>query len=133
MRITEIVKSLQLPSTDFVLFGSGPMDIFGLRLAHDIDLYISEKLFKQLRCSNDWRTHKPSVRGLSKIVNGIEIEAFPEWNFTGFNPSFDEIYKRSILIDEIRVASLEDVLKTKKAMNRPKDIGDIKLIEKYLN
>lgn len=51
MRIVDRVKDLGLPADEFIVFGSGPLEAFGIRETRDVDLFISKALYKQLQAS----------------------------------------------------------------------------------
>ena len=60
--LKELAK-LNLPKDKFVIFGSGPMAIRGIRNSEDLDILVKEDLWKEL--SNKYPlydTKKPSIK-----------------------------------------------------------------------
>ncbi len=43
------VKKLNLPTNEYVVIGSGLLDVLGIRKAVDIDIVASRQLFKKLQ------------------------------------------------------------------------------------
>ncbi|MBI3626670.1 hypothetical protein HY224_01340 [Candidatus Uhrbacteria bacterium] len=64
------VKALNLPKNSYIVFGSCPLAIAGLREANDIDLLVSEEIFLKLKTVG-WRETlkkpKPSLPRLDQI------------------------------------------------------------------
>lgn len=123
------VKELNLPKGSYVVFGSCPMAAAGIREANDIDLLVSEEIFKQLQKAG-WRTKNKGPKD-NLLVKNV-FEAHPKWDFSSYNPTLTQLLLTANFIDEIPFAALEEVQKWKAAFGRPKDLKDIKLIDKYL-
>lgn len=123
------VKSLKLPSDSYVVFGSCPMAMAGIRDANDIDLFVSPEVFASLREAG-WQVRQ---KGLNEnpLVHDV-FEAHDNWNFSSYSPTLEHLLESATLVDGIPFASLEEVRKWKTATARPKDLADIKLIDKYL-
>jgi hypothetical protein len=49
MEIIKEVKSLNLPIGQYVVFGSGPLQIHGIRESNDVDLLVLPGLFEKLK------------------------------------------------------------------------------------
>lgn len=124
------IKEVELPEGSYVVFGSFPLAVAGIRETYDIDIFVSEEEFQKLRESGWQVVHKEN----SGAFLAYDIfEAFKSWNTNTYNPTFTEVLSGATLIEGIRVASLEEVLKWKKAFSRPKDLADVKVIEEYLS
>lgn len=128
--IVSKVKSLNLPKGSYIVFGSCPMTVAGIREAGDIDLLVSKELFKELEVSG-WKQIEKSPNDKPLIKN--EFEAHPHWDFSSYKPTLKHLLETADIVDNIPFASLSEVLKWKTASGRPKDVVDIKLIEEYLN
>ncbi|MFA4845783.1 MAG: hypothetical protein WC654_04460 [Patescibacteria group bacterium] len=121
------VKSLNFPDGSYIVFGSAPLAMAGLREAHDIDFLVSSELFENLR-SKGWeeidkgKNDKPLVHDV--------FEAHKTWDFSSYCPSLEQLLENGTVIDGINFASLEDVRKWKVSSGRPKDLVDIKLIDR---
>jgi len=122
------VKTLNLPKNSYIVFGSCPLAILGLREANDIDLLVSSKIHKSLE-QNGWKkiNKGPKDTPLTYDV----FEAHNNWNFSSYNPTLEDLLTRAIKVDDIPFASVEDVRKWKQGYGRPRDIADIKLIDDY--
>jgi hypothetical protein len=55
MDICEKVKSLALMDGQYVVFGSGPMAIHGIRNSSDIDLFVTEEQYNELKRREGWK------------------------------------------------------------------------------
>jgi hypothetical protein len=123
------VKSLHFPNGSYIVFGSGPLAVLGIRGVNDIDLLVSQELYKEL-----------AKKGWKKIYKGPKdeplthdiFEAHHNWDFSPYAPTLPELLTRAMDIEGIPFASLEDVQKWKEASGRPKDFFDQKLIDNYL-
>lgn len=122
MKFIEELRNLNLPVSQYAVFGSGPLAIRGLRENNDIDIVVSPDLFHKLSKEYPNRGH-----GLALSQN---VDAFVNWDFVSMKP--EDILSHSEIIDGISFAKMELVLELKKRMNRDKDISDIKLIEEYI-
>ena len=115
----------ELPKDQFAIYGSGPLDVRGIRKARDIDLIVTEKLFKEL--SKKYPVKKSTFAKVKIVVDNIEI--FKEWQY---NQDVNKLIKEADIINGIRYVQLKDVLDWKKARALPKDLRDVKLIEEYM-
>ena len=122
------VKTLNLPPNSYIVFGSCPLAIAGLRKAKDIDLLVSRKVFEKLK-RDGWQEMRKSPND-KPLVLGV-FEAHKNWNFSSYSPTLKHLLASATVIDGIPFASLEEVKKWKKASGRPKDLADIELINKY--
>ena len=123
------VKTLDLPKNSYVVFGSCPLAIAGLREAKDIDLLVSEEVFDKLK-KDGWQELQKSPND-KPLVHDI-FEAHSNWNFSSYKPSLEQLLTTATVIDEIPFASLEEVRIWKTASGRPKDIVDVALINTHI-
>jgi hypothetical protein len=122
--------SLQLPNSDFAIFGSGPMVAYGLKkIISDLDIIARGEAWRRAVMLASPRRATSGRGRVVKLFDG-EIEIFDDWTPQGWN--IDRLIDRATMIEGIRFVRLEDVLNWKRQMNRPKDGGDIELIEQYL-
>jgi hypothetical protein len=123
------VKELDLPKGSYVVFGSCPMAAAGIREASDIDMLVSEELFKKLEEAG-WQVldKGPADKPLTYGV----FEAHKSWDFSPYSPTLKHLLATATLIDGIPFASLHEVRKWKVSSGRPKDLIDIKLIDQHL-
>ena len=134
------LRQLNLPEGEYVVFGSGPMEIHGIRKAGDLDLLITGTLWDVLVAQghqpkvDDWEfddadgIHRQIHTEQIKIGN---IEMYREWGYIKETPA--EVIADADIYEGIRFGKLAYVLESKRNFNRPKDKIDVKLIEDYLS
>ena len=126
------LKEMNLPKGKFVIFGSGPMGIRGLKESHDLDVIVTEDIFNDFKKRSDFKGFK-----LDKKKSGNEylekdgIELYENWHPGDWD--INKLIQEAEIIDDLPFVKLEDVLKWKKLKMREKDIKDIELIEDYFN
>ena len=123
------VKALALPKNSYVVFGSCPLAAAGIREANDIDLLVSEEIFKKLRVAG-WEELQKSSND-KPLVHDV-FEAHDNWNFNSYKPTLAHLLSDATVIDDVPFASLAEVRKWKVSSGRPKDLADIKLIDAHL-
>ncbi len=121
------VKKLNLPFGEYAVFGSGVLEAHNIRKAKDIDFIITKNLFQKLKNSG-WTESKYN----DKIIEFNGFQALHDWSYKEYKPNTNELIKNADIINGIPFVQLQEVYKFKKAMGRPKDLVDLKLIEKYL-
>lgn len=123
------VKALNLPPNSFVVFGSGPLAVAGLREANDIDLLVSEEIFAELK-DRGW---KELIKGQNDRPLVFDIfEAHDNWDFSPYSPTLQHILATATVIEGVPFASLKEVRKWKVASGGPKHLADVKLIDQKL-
>ena len=118
-------KKLKLPDGSYAIYGSGPLGVRGIRDIRDLDVIVTDELYQKLK----EKYLRDSKKELIKLG---EIEIYPIW---AWNPTFaglKQTINRAELIDGLRFVLLEDLVKWKQKMGRPKDFKDIELINNYL-
>jgi hypothetical protein len=123
------VKTLNLPKGSYVFFGSCPLAVAGIREANDIDLMVSEELFTKLSGAG-WQEQYKGPNDVP-IVHDV-FEAYKSWNFSSYRPTLEQLIATATVIDGVPFASLEEVRSWKAMGERPKDLADLALIDKYL-
>ena len=129
-QIIDAVKSLNLPEGSYVVFGSCPLAIAGLRDAGDIDMLVSDETLEMLRGLGWQEVDKGKD---DKPLTHDVFEAHNSWKFSAYHPTLEHLLGTAIFIDGIPFASLEEVRKWKVASGRPKDFSDVELIDGYLS
>lgn len=114
------LREMNLSTDEYVIFGSGPMAVRGIRPNNDIDVVVSGRVWESFGvCSNP-----------RKIKKG-HIEICRDWL-----PYFRDI---SVLLDnsetigDFRYVKLPYVLQWKEKSKKPKDKKDAVLIREYLS
>jgi hypothetical protein len=125
---------LQLPPSQYAIFGSGPMfahNIRNLEDLNDIDIIaIGDAWRKSLRFNNGPVIYDDGWKCEHIYLFNEEIEI---WN--GWHPAsgdIDKLITNAEVIDGIPFIRLEDMVIWKKAMNRQKDKEHLLLVENYL-
>jgi hypothetical protein len=123
--IAKLLK-LELPSDDFAVFGSGPMMAHGLKESRDLDLIARGAAWEKALVLGELAK---TPKGDDKVTIG-DIEIFSAWGPGQWD--IDALIDGAEIIGGIRFVRLEEVLKWKRLMGRPKDAGHIALIEEHL-
>ncbi len=123
------VAGLNLPKNSYVVFGSCPLALAGIRESQDIDMLVSKELFYQLQ-KNGWKLAHKGPKD-NPLTHG-DFEAHFRWNFSSYTPTLEHLLLTADIVDGIAFASLDEVRKWKLASGRPKDLKDIELIDKHL-
>jgi hypothetical protein len=129
MNIIEKIKELNLPKDQYVVIGSGVMDILGIRRANDIDLSVTKELHQKLRETGKWEEYE----NYGKIFLKKDVfEINGELNWDKYKTTTEEVIKTAFLIDGIPFMNTEELIKFKMAFGREKDFKDIELIKEYI-
>ncbi|MGW2572310.1 hypothetical protein [Streptomyces sp. NPDC001537] len=129
--LIEKLRSLQLPSADFVVAGSGPLLAHGLREdVRDLDVVARGAAWRLALDLGD-AVLAPSGHGQLVLLFDGSIEVFDRWLPNG--KSTDELIADAEIIDGLPFCSLRDVLDWKVRSDRIKDRLDIQLIKEYLS
>ena len=120
--LLKLLDSLNLPKTEYYILSSGSMLLYGLRdIANDLDLCVSNELFKHLKEKYNLNENNKNDSGFYKISEDIEIIPNDKKNF------------KMDYINGYPVENLKTILEFKEKRNLPKDKKDIENIKKYLN
>ena len=133
-QIIKTMQALNLPSDQYAVFGSGLMDVLGLKKANDIDLLVAERLFDKLGQKTEWKRfiYPDGYPGLKHTVYDLELFYESKMPFCS-QAEIEEKIRRAIAIDGVKFVQLSDILAWKKAFGREKDLRDAALIEHYLH
>lgn len=121
------VRQLNLPKGQFAVFGSGPLVVRGMRDSDDIDLIVTEDVFKQLLKDESW--DKVELRDHHQSLRKGDLEIFYTWAPGAWDVA--ELIKTAETIDGLPFVRLESVVEWKQLRNDVKDQEDLKLIEHY--
>lgn len=123
MKYLDELEKLNLPKDEFAIFGSGPLEIRGIRETNDLDIIVKSELWEKLKKKYPIKSKE---KGLIKIGN---VEIYKKWGkwFNDMNKLIDE----ADIINGLRFVKIERVIEWKEAFNREKDKKDIELINKY--
>jgi hypothetical protein len=120
----QVLKELNLPDDQYVIWGSGPLAIREIREARDVDLVVNKKLWDELSL-------KYVVQGVEK--NLIKIDNIEIWkSLLNLTDVIDDVISAREIIEGFSFMNLSYTLIWKKFWNSKKNLADILLIEKFL-
>ena len=121
------LQALDLPPTDYAVFGSGPLAVRGLIVeVHDLDVVARGAAWEQAKGLGRVCT---AAKGDPVVwLEGGAIEVFGGW--LGWD--IHRLIDNAEIINGLPFARLEDVLAFKLAYGRPKDLAHAQLIEDHL-
>jgi hypothetical protein len=130
--IKAALKQLNLPIGEYAVVGSAVMTMHGLRPAGDIDLIVSERVYKQLK-ANGWREKlREGTHGRPQSLYEDVFDAGMAWGVGAYHPSPQELIDNAQIIEGVPCVSLTAVRDWKKECGREKDLVDVALIDEYL-
>lgn len=121
------LKELNFSTEEYLIISSGPLAIHNIRECNDLDLIISEKLFREL--SKKYQIISEPT--LSKISLG-DIELLFITSYTDPEKDFKYQRDRADIINGFPFQDLATCLFFKEKGEREKDKKDVELIKKYL-
>jgi len=119
----QALRSLRLPTQDYVIFGSGPLLAHGLReQIGDLDLVARRTAWVAVTALG---CPVPAPSGVGRMVRLFDgqIDVFDRWVTEDWD--VDALINTAGLIDGLPYASLSAVLAWKQASDRPKDTDDV--------
>ena len=129
MSLFDRVKSLNLPASDFAIFGSGPLIVRGIIPAsNDLDIICRGQAWERVKAIGE-------LEYLSKydvtIVTmcGGRLTFGSKWAIGEFD--IDELIDGAEEIDGLPFVRLEHVTNYKKISKRPKDLRHIEALKAY--
>lgn len=128
MSLVERVRGLNLPAGTYAVFGSGPLDVRGIREAHDIDIIVTHDQFRKIAADMSWQTKELADHHSSLEKDGVSI--YHTWAPGSWD--LDELIKDADMIDGLPFVELRSILEWKRMRNSTKDQHDVLLIEDYL-
>jgi len=128
MNIIQKIKELNLPNDQYVVIGSGTMSVLGIREANDIDMSVTEELFRKLKETGEWEELEKYGRPFLK-KDVFDINKHLGWE--KYSTTIQEANKSALFIEGIPFMNLDELIKFKYAMGREKDLKDIELIKEY--
>lgn len=130
----ERVKGLGFNVSQFVVIGSGILDAYGIRHADDIDLVVTDELFKELASRKSLElTVRHDEEVVSGDINGEQVEVWRNWMTPDMQSvaDLDYLLQYSTEVDGVRLVSLDYIEAWKKSAGRDKDLRDLELIAVY--
>jgi hypothetical protein len=127
----ELVRKLNLPASDYVIFGSAPVYVHGLRKTlPDLDI-VACRLAWRVVTSLGRPDSAPSGYGNMVELYDGKLQFFDRW----ISPDWDveELIGRADIINDLPIAQLKQVLRSKLQTNRPKDQEDLRALRSYFD
>lgn len=117
------VSDLRLPPDQYLIWGSGPLAMRGLRAAADVDLVVRKVLWDRL-------VQTYGADGPTK--NRIKLGNVEIWkNLTNLTDRIDEIISDAEIIEGFPFMKLRYTLEWKRFRNSSKDVNDMRLIKEW--
>jgi hypothetical protein len=135
-RIIDVVKKLGLPAGEYAVFGSGIMEVCGLRESGDVDFIMTKRLFDDLAATPKWERFVYENNGDEAIKYQGDFVDVGFWECNYF-PGCDEagilrMIKNADIIDGVSFVGLTDTMGWKSGSGREKDLRDVEMIREFL-
>lgn len=127
--IKEAITALNISPDDYIVIGSGILDILGIRKTNDVDVVVSEPVFRAFRKQPDW-VYRSNELGESLVSDVYEM--WLSWGREDTKANLAELKRDEWVIDQIPFISLERLRTWKIKKNRHKDREDVRLIDRFL-
>lgn len=120
----ELIKRLELPSDEYVVIGGAVLESLNLRQTHDIDLVVSERIYRKFQKRPDWKefVHDDGKKVISH--NGYHMMQ------TWMGRKLTTLQQDAQVIDGVPHMSVKQLIACKQRLGRKKDMADILLLEK---
>lgn len=128
MDIFKKLKELDLPIGEYVVIGSGILAALNLREANDLDIAVSDKLFKELQSKPEFKTR---IKYGKFFLHLDDVEIISRLNWEHYPTIINEAINSALMINDFPFLNIEETIKFKRAMGRKKDFKDIELLENF--
>ena len=130
-RLLSAIKSLGIHPEDYVVIGSGLFAALELRDVDDIDLIVSESIFKEIESRESWKK-KDFEDGTYYLTHDL-YEIGLDWDSINAKPNLADLKSNEMVINDIPFVSPQRLISWKHKRGKQKDLEDIKLLENYLS
>lgn len=119
-----MVRRLKLPVDSYVVIGGGVLETLGLRDTMDVDLVVNKEQYRRFH-DKGWREyiHDDGKRILTH--RGYNIMT----SYMGMD--VQRLRRNAFVKDDVYFMGLDDLIKSKEALGRTKDLQDAELIREY--
>ncbi len=124
------LKQLQLPVDKYAIVGSATLAIRGIREANDLDVIVTDDIWKQLVQEYPVTPAPPCER--ITVHEGLDILGEGSMYRNPELASPEEIIRTADIINGYPFINLQLSRKIKSWRNHPKDQKDVQLIDEYL-
>lgn len=125
LRCMDTLKKLNIPKDDFVIYGSAPMVLRGLKEKNnDLDVLVKDSLWENLsvKYPNNINGDYIDIEGVSFTHTGM--------NFLG---ETEDIINNSEIIDGYHILSLAETKKWKEKVGGERHLNDARIIDDYFD
>ncbi|MGB4762802.1 MAG: SulP family inorganic anion transporter [Candidatus Saccharimonas sp.] len=126
LSIADQVKRLEIAKKDYVLVGSGVLDVLGLREAADVDLVVTAAVYEAYRAKHGW--HEFTQANGKKVLSHEGCNLMTVW----VGNQLKQLRQGTSTVAGVRVMSIERLIDGKLQLGRRKDFADVKLLRQYL-
>lgn len=135
MNIKAVLSVAHLDSDNAIVIGSGILNALELRKSNDVEVIVSEQIYKNLEQDTSFK--KKERQGRSLLESGL-LGVGTVWTIVGQKWTFESLLEHSIVIDGVRYITVEFLCnaKTSWLLNgefRQKDKDDVVLMNDYLD
>lgn len=132
MNFIDKVKAINLSEGSYIIVGSGILDVLGIRDANDVDIVVSEDVYKELKNSGFEEIEVEYDGVKKKLLIKDDYEVLMYWRSPRGDLFLEDLLEDSQIVDGVTFVSLEMLIRWKKWSGRDKDIVDVELANKYL-
>lgn len=125
--ILDQLRTLSLPSTDYAIFGSGPLLVRGIvDTVSDLDVV----------CRGEAWVAATAAAAAQRVEEGVTVVSIgpisfgTSWGLGRFD--IDRLIDEAETISGLPFVRLEHVIAYKRAAGRPKDLAHLQMIEKWV-
>jgi hypothetical protein len=124
------LDTLKLSKQKYVIVGSGPLGIRGIREPNDLDILVNDDLWDELSATYGVLNKDGSkVIKISDSVEALGSKTF--LNESSVNPTTEEQIKDAEFIEEYPFQSIKHFKYFKEMSGRQKDLQDLTLLQKW--
>ena len=125
LRCMDTLKALNINKDEFVIYGSAPMVLRGLKEKNnDLDVLVKDNVWEKLRME-----YPNNINGDYIDINGVSF-THKDMNLLG---NMDDVIKNSDVIDGYHILSLAETKKWKEKIGGENHLKDAEVIGSYLS
>jgi len=124
------LKSLNLPNGNYVIFGSGPLAVRGIRENNDLDVLVTPVLWDDL--IKKYPVTKKRDRPDSIYIGNVQILSIDYKNWGGCLPNAEILISDAEILMGLPFVKLKHLLVCKRLMDGEKHSRDVEIIEGLL-
>lgn len=129
MDIFKKLKELDFPLGHYVLVGSSPLAVRGIREANDLDIAVSDHLWQILVES---KKYKQVEKYGHLFLQASDVEIIKQLDWEAYPTTTEEAIRTAEIIGGYPFLNVSETIKFKTALGREKDFKDISLLREYL-